>query len=69
MGGEWRIKQDARQSPSGHRVDVIPVTDLGPDLNLANHGIVFTYANGTVVIYPWASIIQARYVPDPADDQ
>jgi hypothetical protein len=78
MGGEWRIRQQpphgtgATGAGSGYRVDVIPFYDLVEEndgWSGDQYGLRFVHRDGRVTIYPWASIVRAEYVPDPADDQ
>ena len=66
MGGEWRI----RQYPlSGDRYHTEVVSMNGTEIDIADHGLVFTHKDGRHTIYPWVSIIRAEYVPDHPDDQ
>lgn len=74
MGGEWRITQQpphgtpATGAGRGYRVETIPTNDP-QDAPITTIGLQFRTADGRHSIYPWASIVRAEYVPDPADDQ
>ena len=70
-GGEWLIRQTTPGSDGhGYRVErvTIETTASGteePLVKLTDAFILFNYADGHEIVFPWANIVRAEYRPHP----
>lgn len=68
-GGEWLIRQRGPETYQAFIVERIPIDDTdvttAPAVYHYEYALVFQYANGRRVIYPWANIVSAEYRPHP----
>lgn len=69
-GGEWLIRQMPFTQTGAFRTERITIeTDTAggtdPILVDAAQCMTFHYADGRIIIFPWANIVRAEYRPHP----
>ena len=70
-GGEWLIRQTPCNATSGafrtERITIEPGASGEPEPFpfRETYALTFHYADGHILIFPWANIVRAEYRPHP----